>query len=343
MVGRLNNQDNRTFDYNGSTHTVTSFSEGQGGRSVANFLRHATFISGDSNGTYSAEATWQMLGLATSEGYEYTNSVTDRNLLMNTVQTDNWDYGEAIYLDMVDSGGTYTGSAEQLLEIDNAMTVLLNNPDIPFYDLTTAKSGVGYSFNLQTYLDRYKTLDSDGVTRLVVGSTAGTLVTDANEYDVAEPNNLNIALGENDRWNFSPTAEDIVNALELIATAIHATHSGIWISFMNTRLTGSFYPSKWTHIGQFNKISEEYNEIKFDMQNLMIERWGSRSDQNTNRSSLLNTYSTISPCSTVDTRYIYDSMTNSNILKGSTDINHPGVSASTDMAYQLLSWIYYTM
>lgn len=61
----------------------------------------------------------------------------------------------------------------------------------PFYDSTLQH------FSLTSYLNKYKTLADDGVTRLVVGSTAGTAVTNVNAYDVCTPNVVVIQLGMN--------------------------------------------------------------------------------------------------------------------------------------------------
>ena len=61
----------------------------------------------------------------------------------------------------------------------------------PFYDSSLQH------FSLQSYLNKYKTLADDGVTRLVVGSTAGTSVTNVNAYDVCTPNVVVLQLGMN--------------------------------------------------------------------------------------------------------------------------------------------------
>ena len=61
----------------------------------------------------------------------------------------------------------------------------------PFYDSSLQH------FSLSSYLAKYKTLADDGVTRLVVGSTAGTSVTNVNSYDVCTPNIVVIQLGMN--------------------------------------------------------------------------------------------------------------------------------------------------
>jgi hypothetical protein len=64
-----------------------------------------------------------------------------------------------------------------------------------FYD--SAKVGT-VKFSVTKYLERYKTLADDGVTRLSVGTTAGTEVTDVNAYDLCTPTHIVIQFGFND-------------------------------------------------------------------------------------------------------------------------------------------------
>ena len=72
--------------------------------------------------------------------------------------------------------------------------------DSPFYNPESKK------FSLQYYLSQYKTLADDGETRLVVGNTAGTKVTNVNSWDLCTPNIVVIQLGMNgnfDGWKNS--------------------------------------------------------------------------------------------------------------------------------------------
>ena len=51
--------------------------------------------------------------------------------------------------------------------------------------------------SIKTWLNRWKTLEDDGITRLKPGSTAGTNISDANALDVCTPNIVIIQLGMN--------------------------------------------------------------------------------------------------------------------------------------------------
>ena len=76
----------------------------------------------------------------------------------------------------------------------------LSGSDSPFYNPESEK------FSLQYYLSQYKTLADDGKTRLVVGNTAGTKVTNVNYWDLCTPNIVVIQLGMNgnfDDWKNS--------------------------------------------------------------------------------------------------------------------------------------------
>lgn len=76
-----------------------------------------------------------------------------------------------------------------------------NNKSNAFYDSTLKH------FSLASYLNKYKTLADDGVTRLVLGSTAGSSVTNVNAYDVCTPNIVVIQLGMN---NTAPNHKEYV-------------------------------------------------------------------------------------------------------------------------------------
>ena len=54
------------------------------------------------------------------------------------------------------------------------------------------------AFSITSYINRYKTIANDGITRLTVGSTAGTKVTDVNAYDVCVPTHIIIQHSHND-------------------------------------------------------------------------------------------------------------------------------------------------
>ena len=61
----------------------------------------------------------------------------------------------------------------------------------PFYNPSTQK------FSLKYAVDHFKTLSDDGETRLIVGETAGDMVTDVNAFDFCAPTHVVISLTHN--------------------------------------------------------------------------------------------------------------------------------------------------
>ena len=98
----------------------------------------------------------------------------------------------------------------------------LNSRENYFYDGNKVWSGnyanelnnAGVKFSLSSYLSKYKTLADDGVTRLVVGQTAGTAITDIYECDVCTPNVIVIQLSHNNNNNeFSQNMPLLIKAI----------------------------------------------------------------------------------------------------------------------------------
>ena len=112
-----------------------------------------------------------------------------------------------------------------------------------FYDV--AKVGT-VKFSLTKYLERYKTLADDGVTRLLVGSTAGTEVTNATDYDVCTPTHVVIQLGFNDsEANWS-------GDIDLMIAEIKAEYPNMIILLSTIDASGTYFPDKYP---MFDKTS----------------------------------------------------------------------------------------
>lgn len=106
----------------------------------------------------------------------------------------------------------------------------------PFYDVD--KVGT-VKFSLAKYLSRYKTIADDGITKLVVGSTAGTLVSDVDLYDVLTPNVITLQLGFNDEQ------ANYATDMQLLIDAIKAEFPNMVIIISVIGATGTFYPELW--------------------------------------------------------------------------------------------------
>lgn len=83
------------------------------------------------------------------------------------------------------------------------------------------------------------------------------------------------------------------------------------------------------------------NAFKYDMNKIMQERLGSLETQTKNY--FLPCYYVQSPLYREKSRYDISLLNNREIILGGMDNNHPGLLSYWSIAYQILSWIYYTL
>jgi hypothetical protein len=125
----------------------------------------------------------------------------------------------------------------------------------PFFDIETVESSNGqYAFNYAKYLSRYKTLADDGVTRLVVGETAGTRVTNITSHDLCTPSHVCLVMSTN--GGIEPEdAEQTVDDLILCGDLIKAVDSNIKIIIGSPRPYGFCNPQLYTNSGCFKNYT----------------------------------------------------------------------------------------
>ena len=99
----------------------------------------------------------------------------------------------------------------------------------PFYNPSTQK------FSLKYAVDHFKTLSDDGDTRLIVGDTAGDMVTDVNAFDFCTPTHVIISLTHN-----SGLEEYSENIAEIIST-IHSEYPSMKIILMVMDESATFF------------------------------------------------------------------------------------------------------
>ena len=105
-----------------------------------------------------------------------------------------------------------------------------------FYDVD--KVGTN-KFSLSKYLSRHKTLDDNGTTRLTLGTTSGTLVTNVNDYDVCTPNIVIIQLGFND------SEVDYVSNLTAMINRIKEEYPSMIIGLSQIDVSGTYFPDSF--------------------------------------------------------------------------------------------------
>lgn len=356
------------FSYQGADFTMKACDEGRGSWTTANYLRHCihttTTASGSGSGFHNKIA-WDSLGLGRKTPYgeeyseeaayeEYSYSTEQRKMIQRTPHGYyHWDYSQELWTFLKQKHpssftglSVYSGTDSDRAAIDDAMEYLLTHPDNPFFDWETAKRTGSYGFSLLQYLERYRTLDDDGTTRLTVGETAGSQISSKNigVIDVCTPTHVTIELGENDRWWFPNDPAQTVSDVLLMMQAIHSEYPDIYVGFLTTRMMGVFYPEKWNDRAIIPAMSVASNKFKYSVNEQIWDELGSVDDQDAQRSYVIPTYEVHSALSFQKTRKDVVLSDGEEILIGiSGDINHPGPEANATMGYQILSWIYYTL
>ena len=211
-------------------------------------------------------------------------------------------------------------------------------PDNPFYDYEKAKAWDGDSpmyktaFSIKKYLSRYKTLDDDGTTRLSVGSTAGSRVTNSSSYDVCTPTHIAISLGTNDMWlsidNFKTIASNLLEEAKF--------NDSVKICWFIKRTNVVLSSANWIDRGVYAEGKPE----PYDKNKIMQEYLYGLHDK---QIFYLPTYYTQCICGGVNGYMAEDIDENKNIYVSTSDGLHGDVTAYYSIGHQLLSWIYYTI
>ena len=357
-LGTTNKYNDSLYTYKGENVTITNIGEGRGSWTTADYLRHPISMcgkgstSGSTSGQSQGKATWDLLGLGTRQSIDslydsnadYTEFIADDEhydiIRVTPMGYYHWDYTTDVWewckrKNSSLANGDWSASDSQKQVIDLICEALLDNPLNPFYDRNSAKSG-DVAFNIQTYLDRYKTLEDDGITRLSVGSNAGSKVSNADDYDVCTPTHIIIETGENDRWwysyDYEKTAEDVLKLMN----AIHVVIPDAYVGFATTRTVGVRNSAFWNDYAYAKK--SELSTYKFNLNKSV----GGMVD-NEKREYCIPTYATHSPISCQTTRKDIDLVDGSEKVIVGSDSVHPGIWAYWSMGYQMLAWIYYTL
>ena len=290
MVGNI--KTTKDVVINGSSHQTTACSVGYGGWAISDLLRHfeVVRVSSSDPTILSGSALWDSLGLGTktrngvpSQTYvAYSGSYEDKVLIRDTphgyYDADptqalwNWIVNGKQLTTFTYNGVTYTFGASYSSADDAAQKAaikyLCEHSANPFFDISTVESSNGnYAFSMSKYMERYKTLADDGVTRLVVGETAGTKVSDVYAYDVCEPTHVVIIMAHNG-YTIVPDGIGDASDMALMAQLIKSYNSDIEVAIGAPRTPGSFNPNAYNWSGYYieNPFTEYlyniYHELK---------------------------------------------------------------------------------
>jgi len=344
-VGTVNVRRGRSFLYKGTNNVMDGCAEGRGSRTTAFYLRHAVHWSRED-----LPAAWQMLGLKGATGREFGNSQEDRTLIRETAQGKYpHDYGKALW----DRYRTdrrinrpeeqWADTAEQRKAVDKLVTDFEENPENPFFDVATVRAGNNYGFNLGLYLERYRTLAEDGITRLVVGQTAGKKVADVELFDVCRPTHVAVFLGENDRWHF-PGAEagKVVDDMILIGKLCRAFDPAIHVAFVSHPSLGVWHPER--HEDRVvRKKSASLNGYKFECMAALRAKLGNRVAQEASGLYFLPTFFTMDPMGASWSKCAETIDSWPRVTIGGDDSVHPGLDGHRSIGFQVYAWILSTL
>jgi len=344
-VGTTNVRRGRTFIYRGTNCVMDGCAEGRGSRTTAFYLRHAMHWS-----HADLPAAWLMLGLKSTTGRVFGDTQEDRNLIRETPQGKyRHDTGEALWNKYRSDrfinrpNETWTDSAEQRQALDKLVAHYEENPENPFFDLATVKAGHDYGFNLGVYLARYKTLADDGRTRLVVGQTAGSNVTDAALFDVCCPTHVAIFLGENDRWHYPGAApEKVTDDMLMIGKLCRAFDPSIRVAFVCHPSLGVWHPERYEDRVVRQK-SAQLNGYKFACMTQLKTKLGNRAAQIKSGLYFLPTFFTMDPTSSEHAHFAENIDSWPRLTIGGNDSVHPGLEGHRSMGFQVYAWILDTL
>lgn len=354
----------RDVEYNGNRYNIRASDEGFGGWSACSFLRFPFSIRTGNAGTMSEKLAWDALGLGRKQLYGSTyNESAPYTAFVNDVEHKvqyltevamgyyHWDYSTEL-LRWAEGGSSQSvyvsGNTSQQQTIDAAMENALNNPENPFYDWETAISSNGeYAFSLAKYLERYKTLADDGVTRLVIGETAGTKITQPyqlTDYDICEPSHVTVELGMNDYTGL--TAQQRVDDIIQLCNLIRLFDSNIKIGIITVHHTGLFYPEDWVDRIVSKGISDKAIYLYYSSESSLVNVNRIISEMFVSENGLNGIYYIPSYHIQGNTKLGAKLGLKSNgepIIIDGYDIIHPSIDVYKEMGQQLWAWLLYTL
>jgi|GEM_PF-2977913 len=340
-MGRSNFGDG-TLTYNGNSLTIKQFADGQGGFATSTFLRHPcrmwVFPLGG----------WDLLGLSTTYSRAYNGSTSDNTLISKAIYgvvapvISANSYNTLISESQISNSlGAWTGSAPQIALvqawIDGVAAGSLSTVSNRYFDYS--KTGTN-RFNFAKYLAEWKTLASDGVTPLVLGSTAGTKVTSLANHQVCTPTHYLITTGENDRLHVTNPV-DITNDIIELATEIRTQLPSCKVGVLMTDIPGPMFPER--HPNYLGLFSQSDHNNKWDLYKELQTRFGSLASQVTNGIFIIPTWFAMQPNSHSFTFEQSDEGNPNNLLQiANDDYNHPGYFALRSAGAQVYGWVAYT-
>jgi hypothetical protein len=354
MVGNMNVQS-RTSTYKSQTITVKGGNAAMSGWAGCHYLYHAIRLTGiqvSSSGYVSPANSYYILGLKAQTTVDWTGSASQQELIRTTKFGKNpCDKTAGLYdwmktqSDWTGANDAYTGTSTQNINMDTFLEYLCDNPSNPFYSKVKAMNDAEpNSFSLFSYLSRHKTLsDVIKTERLVVGSTAGTKVTDVNAYDVCTPTHITLNFGQNDNWLF-PSASLDSHAITVrnIANTILSEYPNIQIGVLINPYPGTLYPELFPLGVRYAKNDFAIN-LKSGLRTALIANLGvSKSITHVGKITYIDAYVVMNPTSHAEDDYGENSGVRVDFEDTERSGVHPGLKAQAGIGDQVYGFLYHT-
>lgn len=363
-LGTLN-QETETIEYENNSITCKTINAGHGGWTTwdfANFFGHTPLEDSSSANYLSREALYYAIGLATKTPFDSSTPGQDYAAFTDTEETKfaivstpigrfkpdcNSVLWEALKLrsDFTGTGDYSSATSDPLIEA--YLLAKETDPANEFYSLTAARAYTGdhvwtnnCAFSISEYLGRYRTHDDNGV-QLTLGEGTGSKITasNINTYVVMTPTHLTVCLGTNDNGIDGEHQKDIVM---LLMNQIKAQLPAANIGYFLPRNTGVYNPGTWSEKGLLNHKSGKSSTRAVTTNKLIMEAIGSLPSGA--GLSYIPVYFTSSPVSTSGyDRVVEDIDSGEKLIVAGDDQTHPSAYWYKSTAYQVLSWIYWTL
>ncbi len=345
----------RTFLYNGANQTVEGWVNAVSGTSILSWLKHTEITSRMRDGSQGA---WDLLGLGNGSGADWANTTAQRRSYAAVCEGQNAPtLTGALYAWLGLGTPSVTSSGITLAE-QNAITTKcldrLNNPSNPYFDKN--KTGL-HRYSIDAWLSRYKTLANDGETRLVVGSTAGSRVSNVNAFDVCLPTHVLFRFMDNEREALGVLNKDLYSQLmQLAVDAVKEEYPNmpVFISGLDTRST--YFPELYPNFSIPKKVNSNLNGNWAFCKQLYTDFYttGKGVNEDANKAWILPMFWTDPTAWGWNLEPVGNATTDNPLVpatindytwkvRDNADAVHPGGFAHNDWGHQLISLIAYSL
>lgn len=339
-IGSRNHRTTQ-FGYKDTKYTLSAYAEARSGISTPNYARHVVLIN-------TASVGWCILNLHKSHGAYTTeksylvwdtpsteidagciiNESTYRLALSGYENPPAWDETDSVkalavnwYNDLLYNRGPAQG----------------NSARNPFFNPDKAGD---FKFDFQYYLNNYKTHADDGVTPLIPGSTAGSMISaiDGNIH-VCTPTHVCMVLGTNDVtvvYNAETTYRDI----KAMADDIRSV-TGAKVSFIFPPAPGTCYPERYPDVCTLTPWAS-HDEAKFEYYKQLSAHFGNFASQEDAGFYFIPAWFVMdSASSSPNYKEMKDNKGNE-VTWCYPDRIHHGRWGYRDLGYQIYAWCNYT-